>query len=131
MFVDCDMFMRLSGGGIGHKVTDHLQQRTPTGVHNEAPNPHDEVPDPHNKDIIPYNTPDHTQAEEEDVDRDPKEVDTNEEADYRYTDSPKSEGKDSEGEDGKGDNSEGKDGEGKDSEGEEETNADTGDDKDL
>jgi len=121
------MFMRFSGSGIGHKVTDHLQQRTPTGIHNEAPDPHDKVPDPHNEDIIPHNIPDHTQAEEEDVDRDPEEeVDTDEEADYGYVDSPKSEGEDGEGKDG-----EGEDGEGKDSKGEEETDADMGDDKDL
>ena len=129
------MFMRLSGSGIGHKVTDHLQQRTPTGVHNEVPDPHDEilnphdevpdphdeVPDPHNEAIIPYNTQDHTQAGDDDGGEDPEEVDSDEEADYGYVDSPKSKDEDGEGEDGKSEDGKGK----------EDTDADTGDDEVL
>ena len=119
-FVDCDMFMRFLGGGIGHKVTDHLQQRTFTGVHNEVPDPYKEVPDPYdempnpNEVIIPHNAQDHTQAGDDDVEGDPEEVDSDEEADYGYVDSPESEGEDSEGKDGKC---------------KEETDAGTGDDK--
>lgn len=86
-FVDRDMFMRFLGGGIGHKATDHLQQRAPTCVHDEAPDPQD-------GDSIPHNTQDHTQA---DVDGGCEEVDTDEEADYGYADGPESEGEDSEG----------------------------------
>ena len=48
-------------------------------------------------------------------------MDTDEEADYGYVDSPKSESEDGES----------KDGEGRDGEGEEETDADTGDDEAL
>ena len=121
------MFMQFSGGGIGHKVTDHVQQRTPTGVHNAAPNshdkapdPHDEVPNPHN-DTIPHDTQDYPQAGDDDGDGDPKEVDTDEEADYGYVDGPESKSEDGESEDG----------EGRDGEGEEETDADMGDDEAL
>lgn len=94
------MFMRFLGGGIGHRATDHLQQRTPTCIR-------DEVPDPHDEDI-PHNRQDHTQAEDGDGDGDPEEVDTDEEADYGYADDLESEGEDSEGGDSEGEDSEGK-----------------------
>ena len=53
-------------------------------------------------------------------------MDTNKEANYRYTNGPKSKCEDSESED-----SESKDGEGGDSKGEEEIDADTGDNEAL
>ena len=115
------MFMWFLGGGIGHKVTDHLQQRTPTGVH-------DEVPDPHDEDVIPHNTQDHidhTQVEDDDGNGDPEEVDTDEEADYGYEDNLESEGKDNEGKDSKGKDNEGEDNEGKDNESEDSKDRDS------
>ena len=114
-FVDRDMFMRFLGGGIGHKATDHLQQRTPTCVHDETSDPHDD-----DEDIIPHNAQDHTQVEGDDVlDGDLEEVETDEEADYGYADILESEGESSEGE-GEGE------GEGED---EEETDANEDDDE--
>lgn len=88
--------MRFVGGGIGHKATDHLQQRTPIGVPEEVPDLQDED--------IQHNTQDHTQEEEdhgndEEDQEDPEEVDTDEEVDYRYADNRGSKGQDSESED--------------------------------
>jgi len=57
--------MRFLGGGIGHKTSDHIQQCTPTCVHDE--------------DVIPHITQEHTQA-------DPEEAESDEEADYGYVD---------------------------------------------
>jgi len=107
------MFMRFVGGGIGHKVTDYVQQRSPICIHYEEP----ELPD---EDVIPHSTPAYAQAEEgddedrgaeevdpngdpEEVDanRGPEEVDTDEEADYGYVDDHKSEGGDSKSGDSK------------------------------
>lgn len=100
--------MRFIGGGIGHKVTDHVQQRHPICVHYEEPEL--ELPD---EDVIPH-TPAYAQAEEgddtngdaEEVDANegPEEVDTDEEADYGYahSDDRESEGEDSEGGDSGG-----------------------------
>jgi hypothetical protein len=80
------MFMRFVGGGIGHKATDYLQERTPTGsIPDEAPDP--QIEDAGN---IPQNTQDRTQDEEVDID---------EEADYGYADDCESKSEDSEGED--------------------------------
>ena len=98
------MFMWFVGSGIGHKVTDYVQQRSPICVCYEEP----KLP---NKDVIPHSTPAYTQAEEgDDKDRGaeemdanggPEEVDTDEEANYGYADDHKSEGGDSKSGDSK------------------------------
>ena len=102
------MFMRFLGGGIGHKVTDHVEQITPTRVRDEAP-------DLHNEDTIPQNMQDHTREDDDDVVGDPEEVDADEEADYGYADDVESEDEDL------GEDSESK---GENSKSEEESNAD-------
>ena len=102
------MFMRFVGGGIGHKASDNIQQQTPSHISDEAPDLSDNL-----EEVIPHNTQDHTRVEGDlYAEGDPEEVDTDKEADYRYTNNRKSECRDSKGKDSKGKNSEGKDSEG-------------------
>jgi len=111
------MFMQFLGSRIGHKVTDYVQQ-SPIRVPYEEPKLLD-------RDIIPHNTQTHAPTELEegddangdpeamgdgDTNREPEEVDTDEEADYGYMDGHESKGKNREGEDSKGGDSEGKEG---------------------
>jgi len=85
--------MRFVGGGIGHKATEYIQQRTPVCVPAEGPDVQDE-------DIILDNTQDDPQGAGDDVDEDgdPEEVDVDEEIDYGYVDGLEGEDKDSEDE---------------------------------
>jgi len=99
--------MRFVGGGIGHKASDNIQQRTPSCISDEAPELYD-----NSEEVIPHNTQDHAQVEGDIyAEGDPEEVDTDEEADYGYAGDHESECRDSEGEESEG--------EGEDSEGEE------------
>jgi hypothetical protein len=101
------MFMRFVGGMIGHKLNDYAQQRP--FISESIP---DKAPDLYNdlEGIVLHNTQDYAEAEEDDddVDGDPKEVDSDEEVDFGYMDNLKSKGEDSEGEGSRGRSSEGK-----------------------
>ena len=100
------MFMRFVGGGIGHKASDNIQQQTPSHISDEAPDLSDNP-----EEVIPHNTQDHARVEGDlYAEGDPEEVDTDEEADYGYTDDRESECRDSEGEDSEGEDGEGEEG---------------------
>jgi hypothetical protein len=100
------MFMQFVGGGIGHKASDNIQQQTPSYISDKAPNLYD-----NSEEVISHNTQDHAQMEGDIyVEGDPEEVDTDEEADYGYTDDRESECRDSKGEESEGKDSEGEEG---------------------
>jgi hypothetical protein len=76
------MFMRFLGGGIGHKVTDFVQQIGPESIHTTTElDVQDEL-------IAAENVEDVPQDEDRvlDEDDDAEEVDLEEEVDYGYAD---------------------------------------------
>jgi hypothetical protein len=101
--MDCNMFMHYIGGGIGHKVTNHiLQARAGRTTKTEGDIQEDLIVDdvgniedePH---LNMYGADE--DGHNEDGDRDVKEVNMDEEADFGYRDSEGSEGEESKDED--------------------------------
>jgi len=100
--------MRFVGGGIGHKCIDFLQQRLSTSITEEPevlPILHDDQ-----EDITPH-TQDHVQGgEDSDIEVDPEEVNSDEDADFGYADDSLDWGSESDDHDSEGDDNEGKEG---------------------
>ena len=89
-FVDRDMFMRFLGGGIGHKVTEHVQQNFVTDRHEDDHETTQNVEG--NEPIIEGMDTEPVDYEGQgDENEDIEEVDANEELDFGYRDGPDSE----------------------------------------
>jgi len=93
-FVDRDMFMRFLGGGIGHKVTEHVQQN----IVSSQREGHDDSETAENSEgdiFINENTEteptDHQENGDENDSEDIEEVDVDEELDFGYGEAPVSE----------------------------------------
>jgi hypothetical protein len=96
------MFMHYLGGGIGHKITEHIPQaRAGRATETEGDQEDLAVDDARNVEAEPHL--DEYAADEDgddgDGNGDVEDVDTDEEADFGYGDSEKSEGEESEDED--------------------------------
>ncbi|KAH9953546.1 hypothetical protein BC827DRAFT_1145930 [Russula dissimulans] len=90
MFVDRDMFVRFLGGGIGHKVTEHIQQKVITTRHEY----NDEMmgnSEGNNAIIQDTETETTSYQEQEDQNEEIEEVDANEELDFGYGADPEHE----------------------------------------